>query len=49
MSDQLVIRAYSSHEAWGPGPLLVQAAPGSEPASLPASIRRQLDAMVRFR
>jgi len=26
LSDQLVVRAYSSHEAWRPGPLLVQAA-----------------------
>lgn len=49
LSDQLVIRGYSSHEAWGPGPLLVQAASGSQPASLSASVRRQLDAIVRFR
>lgn len=27
LSDQLVVRAYSSHEAWKPGPMLVQAAP----------------------
>jgi hypothetical protein len=25
LSDQLVVRAYSSHEAWAPGPMLVQA------------------------
>ena len=25
LSDQLVVRAYSSHEAWTPGPMLVQA------------------------
>ena len=49
LSDQLVIRGYSSHEAWSPGPLLVQAASGSQPASLPPSVRRQLDAIVRFR
>jgi len=29
LSDQLVIRNYCSHEAWRPGPLLVQAAPSS--------------------
>jgi len=29
LSDQLVIRGYCSHEAWRPGPLLVQAAPSS--------------------
>lgn len=44
LSDQLVIRGFSSHEAWSPGPLLVQAAPpSSQPASLPASIQRQLE------
>lgn len=53
LSDQLVIRGYSSHEAWSPGPLLVQApvqaAPSSsQPASLPASIQRQLEEIVRF-
>ena len=25
LSDQLVVRSYSSHEAWKPGPMLVQA------------------------
>lgn len=50
LSDQLVIRGFSSHEAWSPGPLLVQAAPSSSlPASLPASILRQLEEIVRFR
>ena len=54
LSDQLVIRGYSSHEAWSPGPLLVQApvqaAPSSsQPASLPASIQRQLEEIVRLR
>jgi nuclear RNA export factor len=50
LSDQLVIRAYSSHEAWSPGFLLVQAAPSSnQPASLPDTIRRQLEAIVCFR
>ena len=28
LSDQLVVRAYSSHEAWTPGPMLVQAVKG---------------------
>ncbi|KAI0322537.1 hypothetical protein OF83DRAFT_647408 [Amylostereum chailletii] len=33
LSDQLVIRAYSSHEAWRPGPLLLQALnPAGEPS-----------------
>ena len=31
LSDQLVVRAYSSHEAWRPGPLRVQA--GEAPAT----------------
>lgn len=44
LSDQLVIRGFSSHEAWNPGPLFVQAAPSSsQSASLPASILRQLE------
>ncbi|KAI0040094.1 NTF2-like protein [Auriscalpium vulgare] len=34
LSDQLVIRAYSSHEAWTPGPLLVQA-PAAAPGLVP--------------
>jgi nuclear RNA export factor len=50
LSDQLVIRGFSSHEAWSPGPLLVQATPSSsQPASLPTSILRQLEEIVRFR
>jgi nuclear RNA export factor len=54
LSDQLVIRGYSSHEAWSPGPILVQAlaqvaTSSSQPASLPASIQRQLEVIVRFR
>ncbi|KIP04393.1 hypothetical protein PHLGIDRAFT_31380 [Phlebiopsis gigantea 11061_1 CR5-6] len=32
LSDQLVVRAYSSHEAWRPGPLRVQAGEGLPPA-----------------
>ena len=31
LSDQLVVRAYSSHEAWRPGPMKVQA--GEPPAA----------------
>jgi hypothetical protein len=50
LSDQLVIRGFSSHEAWNPGPLFVQAAPSSsQSASLPASILRQLEEIVHFR
>ena len=54
LSDQLVIRGYSSHEAWSPGPILVQAlaqvaTSSSQSASLPASIQRQLEVIVRFR
>lgn len=36
LSDQLVIRNYSSHEAWKPGPLLVQANPSTSSLSAPA-------------
>ncbi|KAF9560738.1 NTF2-like protein [Agrocybe pediades] len=39
LSDQWIIRCYSSHEAWKAGPLLVQALPKQEPFtinSLPA-------------
>ncbi len=50
LSDQLVIRGYSSHEEWHPGPLLVQAAPSSsQPAPLPGSVQRQLEEIVCFR
>ena len=49
LSDQLVIRGYSSHGAWAPGPLLVQAAPSSNQSTpLPPSIQRELEAIVRF-
>jgi hypothetical protein len=48
LSDQLVIRAYSSHAAWAPGLLLVQAAPSSSQSpSLPPSIQRELEGIVR--
>ena len=33
LSDQLVVRAYSSHEAWTPGPMRVQAVKGEGPTS----------------
>ena len=33
LSDQLVVRAYSSHEAWTPGPMLVQAVKGEASTS----------------
>ncbi|KAI0303614.1 hypothetical protein B0F90DRAFT_1707401 [Multifurca ochricompacta] len=46
LSDQLVIRGYSSHEAWTLGPLLVHASPtGSQSASLPASTQQELGAI----
>ncbi|KAI0067186.1 NTF2-like protein [Artomyces pyxidatus] len=38
LSDQLVIRAYSSHEAWTPGPLLVQAPLPAAAPGPPASV-----------
>ncbi|TFY63422.1 hypothetical protein EVG20_g6313 [Dentipellis fragilis] len=37
LSDQLVVRAYSSHESWRPGPLLVQALAASSAQSASAS------------
>ncbi|KAI9463337.1 NTF2-like protein [Lactarius psammicola] len=45
LSDQLVIRAYSSHEAWTPGPLFVQATSSGNQtpsASSPASMHQEL-------
>ncbi|KAF8273335.1 NTF2-like protein [Lactarius quietus] len=48
LSDQLVIRAYSSHEAWTPGPLLVQAtSSGNQTSSASAapSIQQELGAI----
>lgn len=30
LSDQWIVRVYSSHEAWKPGPMLVQALPKAE-------------------
>ena len=48
LSDQLVIRGYSSHAAWAPGPLPVQAAPSnSQSPSLPPFLQRELEAIVR--
>ena len=40
LSDQLVVRAYSSHDAWRPGPMRVQAgdllpSPGLQQALAP--------------
>lgn len=32
LSDQWIVRSYSSHDAWKPGPLLVQAVPGQPKA-----------------
>ncbi|KDQ57204.1 hypothetical protein JAAARDRAFT_35810 [Jaapia argillacea MUCL 33604] len=42
LSDQLVVRAYSSHEAWKPGPMRVQATGGSSSAQPPISITPQM-------
>ena len=36
LSDQWIVRSYSSHDAWKPGPLLVQAVPGQ--AKAPAQV-----------
>ena len=33
LSDQWIIRSYSSHEAWKPGPMLVQAVTSSSAVS----------------
>ncbi|KAA1467548.1 NTF2-like protein [Dentipellis sp. KUC8613] len=38
LSDQLVVRAYSSHESWRPGPLLVQALAANSAQSASASV-----------
>ena len=32
LSDQWIVRSYSSHEAWKPGPLLLQASSGAPKA-----------------
>lgn len=48
LSDQLVIRHYSSHEAWAPGPLKVQSEPAAPtPAAGPVPIDAILAALVR--
>jgi len=39
LSDQWIVRSYSSHDAWKPGPLLVQAVPGQPKA--PAQVQPQ--------
>lgn len=40
LADELVVRAYSSHEAWRPGPMKVQAgeAPSAPAAPAPAAV-----------
>lgn len=38
LSDQLVVRNYSSHEAWKPGPLLVQAPDPSSSSTSSSSV-----------
>ena len=34
LSDQWIIRSYSSHEAWKPGPMLVQAVTNSSQSAV---------------
>ncbi|VDB94284.1 unnamed protein product [Peniophora sp. CBMAI 1063] len=49
LSDQLVVRNYSSHEAWKPGPLLVQAVDeaGAQQAmaQLPPAVKAAIDTL----
>jgi nuclear RNA export factor len=40
LSDQLLVRAYSSHEAWAPGPMRVQAGDPLPPVEQLAPIVR---------
>lgn len=51
LSDQLVVRNYSSHEAWKPGPMLVQAVDeqgaAQAMAQLPPAVQAPLQALVR--
>lgn len=53
LSDQLVVRAYSSHDAWKPGPLQVQAgqaptvaAPATPQFLIPPQLQEALTAIV---
>ncbi len=50
MSDQLVVRAYSKHEAWQPGPMRVQAGdslPNDTPPSSVPSLTPQAEAQLQ--
>lgn len=51
LSDQLVVRNYSSHEAWKPGPLLVQAVDeagvAQAMAKLPPAVQSAIETLVR--
>ncbi|PSR72948.1 hypothetical protein PHLCEN_2v11185 [Hermanssonia centrifuga] len=50
MSDQLVVRAYSKHEAWQPGPMRVQAGdslPSDTPPSSVPSLTPQAEAQLQ--
>lgn len=52
LSDQLVVRLYSSHEAWRPGPMLVQGegdpslSSHTPAASITPQVQTQLQNMV---
>lgn len=53
LSDQLVVRAYSSHDAWKPGPLQVQAGqaptvatPATPQFLIPPQLQEALAAIV---
>lgn len=48
LSDQWIIRNYSSHEAWKAGPLLVQAASPAHPAPTPAPTGAQPFSILSF-
>lgn len=42
LSDQLIVRAYSSHEAWAPGPMKVQ----DERASAPPPVSTPMQSVA---
>ena len=52
LSDQLVVRNYSSHEAWKQGPMLVQAVDEAGAAQamnqLPPAVKGAIDTLVRI-